>query len=98
MFNIGGGEILALMVIGMILIGPDKLPNIAADAARFLIKMKNMAQNVTNDLKENLGPGYEDLQVKDLHPKALIQKHIGDVIDKSDLEVKPKPKIDPEIL
>jgi sec-independent protein translocase protein TatB len=82
----------------MILIGPDKLPNIAADAARFLIKMKNMAQNVTNDLKENLGPGYEDLQVKDLHPKALIKKHIGDVIDKSDLEVKPKPKIDPEIL
>lgn len=98
MFNIGGGEILALMVIGMILIGPEKLPSIAADAARFLIKMKNMAQNVTNDLKENLGPGYEDLQVKDLHPKALIKKHIGDVIDKSDLEGKPKPKIDPEIL
>jgi sec-independent protein translocase protein TatB len=70
----------------------------AADAARLLIKVKNMAQNVTNELKENLGPGYEDMQVKDLHPKALIKKHIGDVIDKSDLEVKPKPKIDPEIL
>jgi sec-independent protein translocase protein TatB len=45
-----------------------------------------------------LGPGFEDMQVKDLHPKALIKKHIGDVIDKSDLDVKPKPKIDPEIL
>ena len=98
MFNIGGGEIVALLVIGMILIGPDRLPNMAADAARLLIKVKNMAQNATNELKENLGPGYEDMQVKDLHPKALIKKHIGDVIDKSDLEVKPKPKIDPEIL
>lgn len=98
MFNIGGGEVLALLVIGMILIGPDRLPNMAADAAKLLIRLKNMAQNVTNKLKENLGPGYEDLQVKDLHPKALIKKHIGDVIDKSDLEVKPKPKIDPEIL
>jgi sec-independent protein translocase protein TatB len=57
-----------------------------------------MAQNATNELKDNLGPGYEDMQVKDLHPKALIKKHIGDVIDKSDFEVKPKPKIDPEIL
>ena len=38
MFNIGGGEILALLVIGMILIGPDRLPNMAADAARLLIK------------------------------------------------------------
>jgi len=98
MFNIGGGEILALLVIGMILIGPERLPNMAADAARLLIKVKNMAQNATNELKDNLGPGYEDMQVKDLHPKALIKKHIGDVIDKSDFEVKPKPKIDPEIL
>ena len=82
----------------MILIGPDRMPTVAADAARFLIKIKNMAQKVTNEVRDNLGPGYEDLQVKDLHPKALIKKHISDVIDKSDLEVKSKPKIDPDIL
>jgi sec-independent protein translocase protein TatB len=100
MFNIGGGEIIGLLIIGMILIGPDRMPNIAADAAKFLIKLKNIAQKATNDLKENLGPGYEDLQVKDLNPKAFIKKHIGDVIDKSELEIntKPKPKIDPDIL
>lgn len=98
MFNIGGGEVLALLVIGMILIGPDRLPNMAADAAKLLIKLRKVAQNVTNEIKENLGPGYEDLQVADLHPKTLIKKHIGDVIDKSDFDMKPKPKIDPEIL
>jgi len=98
MLNIGGGEIIGLMVLGMILIGPDRMPNVAADAARFLVKLKNMAQSATNELKENLGPGYEDLQVKDLHPKTFIKKHISDVIDKSDLELKPKPKIDPDIL
>jgi sec-independent protein translocase protein TatB len=98
MFNIGGGEILALLVIGMILIGPDRLPHMAADAAKLLIKLRKLAQNVTNEIKENLGPGYEDLQVTDLHPKTLIKKHIGDVIEKSDLDLKPKPKIDPEIL
>lgn len=98
MFNIGAGEILGLFVIGVILVGPDKLPNLAADAARILIKVKKLAQTATNELKDNLGPGYEDLQVKDLHPKALIKKHIGDVIEKSDLEMKPKPRIDPEIL
>ena len=98
MFNIGGGEILALIVVGMILVGPDRMPTMAADAARFLIKIKNMAQKVTNEIKDNLGPGYEDLQVKDLHPKAFIKKHISDVIDKSDFDGKPKPKIDPDIL
>lgn len=98
MFNIGGGEIIGLLLLGMILIGPDRMPSVAADAAKFLINLKNIAQNATNELKENLGPGYEDLQVKDLHPKAFIKKHIGDVIDKSDFDMKPKPKIDPDLL
>jgi len=98
MFNIGAGEILGLFVIGVILVGPDKLPNLAADAARILIKVKKLAQTATNELKDNLGPGYENLQVKDLHPKTFIKKHIGDVIDKNDFEIKPKPKIDPDLL
>jgi sec-independent protein translocase protein TatB len=74
------------------------MPSVAADAARLLVKLKNMAQTATNELKENLGPGYEDLQVKDLNPKAFIKKHMGDVIDMNDFDAKPKPKIDPEIL
>ena len=74
------------------------MPNVAADAARFLIKLKNMAQNATNELRENLGPGYEDLQVKDLHPKTFIKKHFNDVIDKNDFDMKSKPKIDPDLL
>jgi sec-independent protein translocase protein TatB len=98
MFNIGGGEIIGLLVLGMILIGPDRIPSVAADAARLLVKLKNMAQTATNELKENLGPGYEDLQVKDLNPKTFIKKHMGDVIDMNDFDAKPKPKIDPEIL
>jgi sec-independent protein translocase protein TatB len=98
MFNIGGGEIISLLVLGMILIGPDRMPSVAADAARLLVKLKNMAQTATNELKENLGPGYEDLQVKDLNPKTFIKKHMGDVIDMNDFDAKPKPKIDPEIL
>jgi sec-independent protein translocase protein TatB len=96
MFNIGGGEMLGLAVIGLILMGPDRLPTIAADAARYLHKLKNLAQSATNELKSNLGPGFEDLQVKDLNPKTFIKKTIGDAMDKAD--EKPVPKIDPDIL
>ena len=39
MFNIGGGEILGLLILGMILIGPDRMPNIATDAARLHAEM-----------------------------------------------------------
>jgi Sec-independent protein translocase protein TatA len=35
----------------MILVGPDRMPSIAADAARYLNKLKKFAQNATNELK-----------------------------------------------
>mgnify|MGYP000216879703 FL=1 len=41
MFNLGAGEVLGLFVLGIILIGPDRMPNVAADFARLLIKLKN---------------------------------------------------------
>ncbi|CAB4334145.1 MAG: Sec-independent protein secretion pathway component [Actinobacteria bacterium] len=96
MFNLGGGEIVGLAILGLILMGPDRMPSVAADAARYLNKMKKFAQNATNELKENLGPGYEDLQVSDLNPKKFIKKTIGDAMEQ--VEEKPAPKIDPDLL
>lgn len=96
MFNIGGGEIIGLAILGLILVGPDRMPSLAADAARYLNKLKKFAQSATNELKENLGPGYEDLQVSDLNPKKFIKKTIGDAMEQA--EEKPNPKIDPDLL
>jgi ATP-binding protein involved in chromosome partitioning len=91
MFNIGGGEIIGLAVLGMILVGPERMPSIAADAARYLNKLKKFAQNATDELKENLGPGYEDLKVTDLNPKKFIKKTIGDAMEQ--VEEKPAAKV-----
>jgi sec-independent protein translocase protein TatB len=41
MFGIGMGEFLGLVVLGLFLVGPDKLPNAAKDFARFLHKVRN---------------------------------------------------------
>ena len=68
MFGIGGGEFIALVLFALLLIGPDKLPQFSADSARFIRKVRDIAQGATKDLRENLGPGYEDLKVTDLHP------------------------------
>jgi sec-independent protein translocase protein TatB len=96
MFNIGGGELIGLAILGLILVGPDRMPSMAADAARYLNKLKKLAQSATNELKENLGPGYEDLQVGDLNPKKFIKKTIGDAMEQA--EEKPAPKLDPDLL
>ncbi len=99
-FDFGPGEVIGLAVLAMILIGPERLPNFAVDAARFLKKVRNFATNATNELKENLGPGFEDLQPSDLRPKAFIKKQIANAMDEDSPSAKMKvqAKIDPDLL
>ncbi|MCX6444999.1 MAG: sec-independent translocase [Actinobacteria bacterium] len=98
-FDFGAGEIVGLALLAMILLGPDKLPQFAVDAAKFVKKMRAFATTATNELKENLGPGFEDLQPSDLRPKAFIQKHISSVLDDEDeRSQKASAKIDPDLL
>ena len=101
MFGIGGGEFIALVLFALLLIGPDKLPQFSADSARFIRKARDIAQGATKDLRENLGPGYEDLKVTDLHPKKFITKHINEVLAEPNAqidELKKSAKIDPDLL
>ncbi len=99
-FDFGPGEIIGLAVLAMVLVGPDRLPNLAVDAARFLKKVRTFASNATNELKENLGPGFEDLQPSDLRPKAFIKKQIASAMDDVDSasSAKARAKIDPDLL
>ena len=108
MFGIGMGEFLGLVVLGLFLVGPDKLPNAAKDFARFLHKVRNFTSYASRELKENLGPGFEDLDVKDLTPKNLAKKLLGNAIDdvkpvvnevkRQSKDIKDVAKIDPDLL
>lgn len=100
-FDFGAGELMGLAVLAMILIGPERLPNFAVDAAKFVKKVREMATNATNELKENLGPGFEDLKPTDLNPKTFIQKQLSSVLDEtenSSPKAKFVSKIDPDLL
>jgi sec-independent protein translocase protein TatB len=99
-FDFGPGEIIGLAVLAMILIGPERLPTFAVDAARFVKKARTFATKATSELKENLGPGFEDLEPSDLNPKSFIKKQIANVMaeDDADSEIKLRAKIDPDLL
>ena len=101
-FDLGAGEILGLAVLGMILVGPERLPRLASDAAKLVKKLRNIANSATAELRENLGPGFEDLQPSDLNPKTFIKKQINDAMEQDDQTQKSKPtyesKIDPDLI
>jgi len=95
-FDFGAGEIIGLAVLAMILVGPDKLPQFAVDAAKFVKKIRAFATTATNELKENLGPGFENLQPTDLHPKTFIKNQLANALDAQDEKV--TGKLDPDLL
>jgi sec-independent protein translocase protein TatB len=112
MFGIGMGEFLGLLVLGLILVGPDKLPTAARDFARIVHKIRNFTTYASRELKENLGPGFEDLDVSDLNPKNIAKKVLDNALEETKPvvnpivqeveqqreEIKKIAKIDPDIL
>jgi len=100
-FDIGTGEILGLAILGMMLVGPERLPKLAVEAAQWVKKIRGLATTATAELRENLGPGFEDLQPKDLNPKTFMKKQVADLLDEGAARPKvnrPTAMIDPDLL
>jgi sec-independent protein translocase protein TatB len=100
-FDFGAGEIFGLGVLAVILVGPERLPQLAVDAAKLIKKVRAMATNATSELRENLGPGDEDLTVSDLNPKKFLSKHVNEALAEPAAEIaeiKKAAKIDPDLL
>ncbi len=99
-FDIGAGEILGLAIIAMFLVGPERLPKLASEAAKIVKKIRVISQNATAELRENLGPGFENLQPADLNPKTFLKKQLTDALDAEDKPIRKKifAKIDPDLL
>jgi len=69
-------ELIALLALAVMLFGPDKLPGAVQGLARTLRQFREFTRNAQNDLKKELGPGFQDLELTDLHPKNFVRKHV----------------------
>lgn len=97
-FDIGGGEFIGLAVLALILVGPERLPKLASEAASLIRRIQRISQVATQELRENLGPGFENLQPSDLNPKTFIRKQLNDALEEQEEQSRPQPKIDPDVM
>jgi sec-independent protein translocase protein TatB len=54
MFDIGMLELIVLAVISILVLGPDKLPEAMKQLAKFIKKIKNMWNDATKDIRQEL--------------------------------------------
>ena len=78
MFDLSVTKLLVLAVIALVVFGPKELPKIAAQAGRALRDLRRIAEGAKQDLREGLGPEFEDFDFDDLNPRRFVQKHLLD--------------------
>jgi sec-independent protein translocase protein TatB len=86
MFDVGIPEIMVILVVAVIVFGPDRLPDYARQAGRMVRQLRQFAQGAQADLRRELGPEYADLKLADLDPRAMIRKHVLEALDEDDLD------------
>jgi sec-independent protein translocase protein TatB len=62
MFNIGWGEFLILLVGGLFILGPERLPSAAAWLGRTVRQVREYATGAREQLRSELGPEFDELR------------------------------------
>ena len=81
MFNIGVSEALLIAFVAFFIVGPQRLPKLAAEAGRMLRRLRAMAQDTSAGLRAELGPEFADIDIADLHPRRFVRKHLLEGLD-----------------
>lgn len=84
--NIGWGEFMVLLVAALVVLGPERLPGAVSWVTKSLRQVRDYASGARQQLKDELGPDFEDLrkplselnELRGMTPKAVITKHLLD--------------------
>jgi sec-independent protein translocase protein TatB len=84
MFGIGLPELAVIAIVAIFVFGPERLPEFAKQAGRFIRQAKQFADGARDQLRDELGPEYADLELRDLDPRAFVRKQIDAVLAEAD--------------
>src|SRR6478752_2329137 len=84
--NIGWGEMLVLVVVGLVVLGPERLPGAIRWTATALRQARDYLSGMTTQLREDIGPDFDNLReplselqkLRGMTPRAALTKHLFD--------------------
>ncbi len=92
MFGVGLAEMALIAFVAVIVFGPDRLPDLAKQAGQMVRKARQFANAARDELREELGPEYADLELRDLDPRTIVRKHIIEAMEDAEEDSRPKRK------
>ena len=84
--NVGWGEMLVLVIAGLVILGPERLPGAIRWTSGALRQARDYVSGATSQLRDDLGPEFEDLReplselnkLRGMSPRAALTKHLLD--------------------
>lgn len=95
--SIGWAEILILVVAGLFILGPERLPSAASWLGRNVRKVREYATGAREQLRNEMGDDFEELrkplqdlqQLRNFDPRRAVTRHLFDEVDTPSSGTKP---------
>ena len=89
MFGINPSEFIVLLAVAAVVLGPERLPEYAQQLARLVREMRRMAQGASAQVRDELGPEFDEIDWRKLDPRQydprrIVREALSDVWDPQD--------------
>lgn len=84
--NVGWGEILLILIVGLVLIGPERLPHIITDVRAMILAARTAIDDARQSITGEFGEDFDDLrkplgelgELRKLNPKTALTRTLFD--------------------
>ncbi|HEX3003620.1 MAG TPA: twin-arginine translocase TatA/TatE family subunit [Angustibacter sp.] len=76
MFDINGGEFLILVVVALVVLGPERLPQYAQQLGRLVREARGFAVRAREQVRNEMGEEFDDVDWKALDPRQYDPRRI----------------------
>ncbi|MCW1957083.1 MAG: Sec-independent protein translocase protein TatB [Mycobacterium sp.] len=84
--NVGWGEMLLLVIVGLVVLGPERLPGAIQWSATTIRRAREYLSGATRELREEFGTEFDEFRqpinelqkLRGMTPRSAITKHLLD--------------------
>ena len=76
MAGVNGWEFILLIVLAVVILGPERLPEYAAKLGRLVRQARAMAEGAKGQLREQMGPEFDDIDWRQYDPRQYDPRRI----------------------
>ncbi|GMA38852.1 twin-arginine translocase TatA/TatE family subunit [Mobilicoccus caccae] len=93
----GAGEFGVILVLAFLLIGPERLPEVLAKVKHFVREARKMAEGAKGQLREQMGPEFDDIDWKSYDPRQydprrIVREALAEPLEDDDEPARDEPQ------